>query len=351
MQITSGKINRPERVTIYGTEGIGKSTLASCFPKPLFIDTEGSTEQLEISRTKKPLSWTALKDQVKEIAKDPMGYKTLVIDSIDWAERLCIQHVCAESQNNSIEDFGWGKGYVVVGEEFAKLLDLLSEVQNKGLHIVMVAHSHIKRFELPDAVGGFDRYEMKLGRQTTPLIKEYCSLILFCNYKTIIVKTDGKNKPQGGQRVMYTTHHNCWDAKNRHGLPDEVPMKIDSIAHLLSVLNTDQTHFISETVGKGAEQPKGVILKPQELDHEENPSGMIMDKVPAKEMPSNFPGALWELMDRDGVTDHEVRQAVAFRGVYPVETLIEVYDQKFIDGVLVAAWDQVHEIIKTKIRK
>lgn len=350
MQITSGKINRPERVTIYGTEGIGKSTLASCFPKPLFIDTEGSTEQLEISRTKKPLSWTALKDQVKEIAKDPMGYKTLVIDSIDWAERLCIQHVCAESQNNSIEDFGWGKGYVVVGEEFAKLLDLLSEVQNKGLHIVMVAHSHIKRFELPDEVGGFDRYEMKLGRQTTPLIKEYCSLILFCNYKTIIVKTDGKNKPQGGQRVMYTTHHNCWDAKNRHGLPDEVPMKIDSIAHLLSVLNTDQTEKVK---GNALTQ---VVEQALEIPFDGNPGDTSplnepSDIIPAKEMPSNFPGALWELMDRDGVTDHEVRQAVAFRGVYPVETLIEVYDQKFIDGVLVAAWDQVHEIIKTKIRK
>ena len=347
MQITSGKINRPERVTIYGTEGIGKSTLASCFPKPLFIDTEGSTEQLEISRTKKPLSWTALKDQVKEIAKDPMGYKTLVIDSIDWAERLCIQHVCAESQNNSIEDFGWGKGYVVVGEEFAKLLDLLSEVQNKGLHIVMVAHSHIKRFELPDEVGGFDRYEMKLGRQTTPLIKEYCSLILFCNYKTIIVKTDGKNKPQGGQRVMYTTHHNCWDAKNRHGLPDEVPMKIDSIAHLLSVLNTDQTEALPEIVQRSLEVGAYSENTLAKIGVEVNPS----DIIPAKEMPSNFPGALWELMDRDGVTDHEVRQAVAFRGVYPVETLIEVYDQKFIDGVLVAAWDQVHEIIKTKIRK
>lgn len=42
-QITRGLIVKPQKVVVYGPEGIGKTTFAADFPDPLFIDTEGST--------------------------------------------------------------------------------------------------------------------------------------------------------------------------------------------------------------------------------------------------------------------------------------------------------------------
>ena len=88
MKITRGKIPGAKKVVLYGPEGIGKSTFASQFPDPLFIDTEGSTKELDVARTEKPSSWTMLMSQVSEVANDPSICRTLVIDTVDWAEQL-----------------------------------------------------------------------------------------------------------------------------------------------------------------------------------------------------------------------------------------------------------------------
>ena len=94
MEIIKGKVKSAKKVVIYGPEGIGKSTFAAQFPDPLFIDTEGSTAELDVSRTKRPSSWTMILEQIKEIMSTPGLCKTLVIDTIDWAETMCIEHVC-----------------------------------------------------------------------------------------------------------------------------------------------------------------------------------------------------------------------------------------------------------------
>ena len=90
----------------------------------------------------------------------------------------------------------------------------------------MTAHAKLSKFEQPDEMGHHDRWTVKTSKQVAPLIREWCDMLLFANYKTIVVKDgDGKNaknKAQGGRRVMYTTHHPCWDAKNRDGLADEL---------------------------------------------------------------------------------------------------------------------------------
>ena len=111
MNITRGKIQSAKKVVIYGAEGIGKSTFAAQFPDPLFIDTEGSTKELDVARFDKPSSWAMLLSQIDHvIANKPC--KTLVIDTIDWAEALCIESVCAAHGKKGIEDFGYGNGYM-----------------------------------------------------------------------------------------------------------------------------------------------------------------------------------------------------------------------------------------------
>lgn len=95
MKIIKGKIESAQKVVIYGPEGIGKSTFAAQFPEPLFIDTEGSTKEMDLSRLEKPTSWAMLKNQIAFVKANPTVCKTLAIDTIDWAEQLCINDICA----------------------------------------------------------------------------------------------------------------------------------------------------------------------------------------------------------------------------------------------------------------
>ena len=97
----------------------------------------------------------------------------------------------------------------------------------------------MRKFEQPDEMGAYDRWELKLSKQCSPLIKEWADMVLFCNYKTFVVNVDNKgvqkgtNKAQGGKRVMYTSHHPCWDAKNRDNLPDELSMEYEAIKEVI----------------------------------------------------------------------------------------------------------------------
>ena len=233
-KISSGVQQTPVKVVLYGPEGIGKTTFASQFPDALFIDTEESTKMLNVRRFDKPKTWADVLGMVAAVVSNPTICKTLVIDTADWAERLCEQYVCARGKVDSIEGFGYGKGYTMVGEEFAKLLDALTTVTTKGVNVVLTAHSMIRKFERPDEAGAYDRYELKLGNKAgnrcAAAVKEWCDLLLFANYKEIVSEVGGKKKAYGGQRVMYTTHHPCWDAKNRFDLKDELPFDYQQIA-------------------------------------------------------------------------------------------------------------------------
>ena len=133
LNISSGRIEKPQKVVIYGPEGIGKTTFAAQFPDPVFIDTEGSTYHMNVKRTEKPQSWQQLMDQVQQIAQTPGICKTLVLDTADWAEMICTEMVCNKYQKKGIEDFGYGKGYVFLQEEFGRLLNALTEVINLSL--------------------------------------------------------------------------------------------------------------------------------------------------------------------------------------------------------------------------
>ena len=130
--VSSGVIHAPVKVVLYGPEGIGKSTFAAKFPSPVFIDTEGGTKKLNVNRLPQPTSWAMLMDEANEVRLGHIPCGTLVIDTADWAERLCIRAVCDRANVKSIEAFGYGKGYTYLEEEFGKLLDLLEDVLHAG---------------------------------------------------------------------------------------------------------------------------------------------------------------------------------------------------------------------------
>ena len=212
MKITRGIQTKPLKVVIYGPEGIGKSTFASLFPDPLFIDTEGSTTRMNVARTETPTSLAMLMQLLTEVRDAPPGCKTLIIDTIDWAERLCIQAVCDKNHKSGIEDFGYGKGYSYVYEEMGRILNLLNDIWERGIHVVLTAHAAIRKFEQPDEMGAYDRWELKLINSpkcnSCAMVKEWADMVLFANYKTFAVAADKegkKMKARGGERVI--THH------------------------------------------------------------------------------------------------------------------------------------------------
>lgn len=338
-EITSGKMTRAKKIVIYGPEGIGKSTLASRFPCPVFIDTEGSTSNLNVDRLPKPSSWEMLKEEIKFVIKEKK-WKTLVIDTIDWAERICCEALCNKYEKKGVEDFGYGNGFTYMNEEIGRFLNLLDEVINAGINVVLTAHSQIIKFEQPEEAGAYDRWELKLGikkteKRTAALVKEWADMVLFINYKTYAVAVDDKGKKHkgtGGKRVIYTSHHPCWDAKNRFDLPEEMPCDFSSIAHLFE---EDPITIENPT--------KEDIQKIEEMLSE----AVETDNTPAKsDLDNNIPQALRDLMQSNGVSEEQIRKTVSSKGYYPYTTPVSSYDPDFINGCLVGAWEQVYESIK-----
>lgn len=354
MELIRGPIRGAQKACLFGPEGIGKSTLASKFPDPVFIDTEGSTKQLDVARFPFPTSWAMLLGQVDYVKTNPTICKTVIIDTVDWAEKLCVQALCAKYNKSGIEDFGYGKGYVYLAEEFGRFLNLLNDVIERGIHVVFVAHAQMRKFEQPDEAGAYDRWELKLEKKTAPLVKEWADLLLFCNYKTYVVDVDGTKKAQGGKRVMYTSHHPCWDAKNRHGLPDEIPMDWSAIAHVFggseSAPPPTPTHEV--LAPEPAPQPKPESEPPPVPDptREEVPPQAAEPEPPPERMDdlegAGVPKALADLMRANNVTLEEIQKVVAKRGYFPEDTPFRNYPADFVEGVLIAAWPQVLEAIE-----
>lgn len=342
MQILSGKRNRALKAVLYGPEGIGKSTFASHFPEPLYIDTEGSTAFMDVRRFPRPQSWAELTEQVKHVRDTPGLCKTLAIDTADWAEQLCMASICANRKLSGIEDLGYGKGYVYLAEEFGKLLNLLEEVIDREINVILTAHAMMRKFEQPDEMGAYDRWELKLQKKTAPLVKEWSDLLLFANYKTMSVSADDKGKKfkaQGGRRVMYTTHHPCWDAKNRHSLPEEMPFDFRAIEPYLFPQRTIPVVPPTEPV---TAQESVQFPEPQP----EPP--MNVDLSPASNLDA-VPPKLSTLMDSAHVSETEVREIIADKGYFTMDTPWSVMEEAgFIDGWLLPWWEKIVQMITEK---
>lgn len=365
MNITKGKVAKAQKVVLYGPEGIGKSSLAAQFPNPLFIDTEGSTLNMDIARMDKPSSWQFLQQQIDFVIQNK-PCKTLAIDTIDWAELLCNEHICAQHNVKGIEDFGYGKGYVYSTEEFGRLLNKLSDVIEVGINVVLTAHSQIVKFEQPDEMGAYDRYQLKLGKgtgsRTAALIKEWADMILFLNYKTFSVAADNdgrKYKAQGGERTMYANHHPAWDAKNRFGLPDEMPMDYSQISHIFNeeALNQVEQNWTTQEPQQAPPEPtvtkQETTQETQQIPEPESEQQTQVEQPTEQQNPfttgeldPNLPQSLRDLMTQHNVTEDEIQIVVSEKGYYPADTPLINYDPSFIEGVLVGAWEQVHGMVK-----
>ena len=227
-KISKGKQKSAIRFCGYGAEGIGKSTFASHFPEPLFIDTEGGTKQLDVARFQTPETWGQLLEMIDAVIDEPDCCQTLVIDTIDRAEVLLTNQILQEAGLDSIEKFGYGKGWTILSERFQKdLLNRLDRLIAKGVNVVLIAHAMMRKLESPDDPP-YDRWELKTSKKVAPIVKEWADILAFMNYDITIIEENGRNKARGtAKRLIHFNHRPVYDAKNRYGLPDDAPLSFD----------------------------------------------------------------------------------------------------------------------------
>lgn len=218
-------------------EGVGKSSFGAFAPKPIFLMTRGETglETLidagripETDHVPETMTWNDALAVVQELIVADSGHRTLVFDTLNGLERLCHEHVC-----DTMFSGDWGKkgftsymqGYKASLTEWRRLLTKLDELRLKRrMSILCLAHTKVSTFKNPEGPD-FDRYTVDLHHETWGLTHKWADVVLFANFFVAIDDSGARAKAHGGQqRILYTTRHAAWDAKNRHGLPEEIQM-------------------------------------------------------------------------------------------------------------------------------
>ena len=221
-QIHSGRRHCPPRLMIYGIEGVGKSSLAAQAPRPIFIPTEDGLDQIDCESFPLARSYEDVLECLTALASEEHEYQTVVVDSADWLERLIHDHVCKQYGAKSIEkvDGGYGKGYVHALTQWREVIDALRYLrEQKGMIVVVLAHSKIERFTDPESTA-FDRFSPRLNKNATALLCEWCDAILLATRE----HGAAKGEKSGGQRILRCIGTPACVAKNRYELPEILPL-------------------------------------------------------------------------------------------------------------------------------
>lgn len=254
--VKKGKQAAAWRFLLYGVEGVGKSTLAAATPSPIFLGAEDGTAHLDVVRLPSPQSWLDIKAGVELLIREPHDYRTLVLDTVDWAEPLLWAFICQRDKKSDIEDYGFGKGYTAALDEWRVLLASLERLrESRKMNVLLLGHCHAKPFKNPLGED-FDRYELKLHIKAGGLLKEWSDAVLFANHETYAKKDERTKKVKGistGARWLYTERTAGYDAKNRFGFPEMLPLSWPDVEAAMQAPSGDLSTLLAEIRRKGAE--------------------------------------------------------------------------------------------------
>lgn len=228
--ITRGKVIKPALLLIYGPGGIGKTTFASRAPASIFLGAEDGTDNIDVTRFPTPESFEDVKLAIKELIESDHNFETLVIDSLDWIEPLIHESICREQKVKSIEraSGGYGKGYLEAANEWLKLKKSLDVLRSKKkMNIILIAHPETVSFTNPQTQTQFQRYELKLHKRPKAMFMEYVDAMFFASFEMFTTDKGGDIVAFATEnRVLYTSWQTGFDAKNRYGLSDSLPLGI-----------------------------------------------------------------------------------------------------------------------------
>lgn len=294
--VTRGKQARPLRVLVYGVEGVGKSTFGAHAPGSVFLCAEDGVSHLDVARFPQPKCWADVLEAVRVLTHEEHSFKTLVVDTLDWLEPLCWQHVCHVTGKAQIEELPYGKGYVMAAEFWRALcgrLDML--VSARKMNVVFLAHSQIRKVDDPQA-GAFDRYRLKLHEKSADVMREWVDAILFARHEVrAVAERNGKSRGvSSGHRILHTTWSAAFDAKNRFDLPPVLPLAWEDFeAAVKAAAPADPAKLAAEVVDTLAKL--------------EDDSERAKGATALRDWAGTDPGRLAQLLDR-------VRAKVAMQG-------------------------------------
>jgi hypothetical protein len=227
------RVKSPWIVVIHGMPGIGKSSFAAQMPEPIFIcaETHGADE-LDVGRYPDKIgSWSDLRQAIRRLADEEHSFKTVVIDTIDEIEELAWRSVVDRDKKGaeSIEDVGggWQKGYRAAISDWRGLLaDFERLIAKRGMNVCLIAHTTRRTFKNPLGEN-YQRWEPNVHELASQLLIGWAKEVLFFQLETFAVRADEKSAAKGvtsGVRVIRTVDSAAYVAKNRHSLPDPLPL-------------------------------------------------------------------------------------------------------------------------------
>jgi len=238
---------KPPRILIYGPEGIGKNTFAICQHAPagpdsppgparpgvVVIQTEDGLGDIQCQAFPLAKTYEEVEEAMGALYEESHDFTTLVIDSLDWLEPLVWNYTCRENGWNSIEDAGYGKGYIAADNNWRRFFSCIDALRNdRGMTIIMTAHQQVIRVEDPE-LPAYDSADIKLHKRAAAIANEYTDVILRATIKTLMTKDpSAKTKDKDartlaittGQRVISTQPKPGAKAKNRYHLPAELQL-------------------------------------------------------------------------------------------------------------------------------
>ena len=234
-QVSKGGTLKPPRVLVYGPAGVGKTTFAAGARNPICLPIEDGLGKIAIDAFPTPGSYQDVRASLDALINEDHDYKTIIVDSLDWLEPMMWKHTCEANSWTTIEQPGFGKGYVEALRYWREFLDRLNYLRDaKSMTTILIGHSEIKPFQAPDSEA-YDRYIIKLQKAASALVSEHCDVIGFAQFKSSTVKSEERGRTRtravgSGERVLYTEERPAYLAKNRYGLPPAMELNWESFA-------------------------------------------------------------------------------------------------------------------------